>query len=203
MAVVENAGVELGRSVGPAASNRAVEEEAAVVAGGGTNDQDQSKQNGQVRHRIDPSLHQSNNGSILRPHDQGLYLKVVPSAQVGFDHGAKISGAQLGVGPVPGPVHHHHHQHQQQQQQRSNGGDLQMNGDHVGESFNRDMRELRELFSKLNPMAEEFVPPSLANNNHGGFNNSYALLNNNNNGNRNGNVNGFNGRRVLTLSFLK
>ncbi|XP_010499819.1 PREDICTED: polyadenylate-binding protein-interacting protein 11 isoform X2 [Camelina sativa] len=30
-----------------------------------------------------------------------------------------------------------------------------------GESFNRDMRELQELFSKLNPMAEEFVPPSL------------------------------------------
>ncbi|VVB08727.1 unnamed protein product [Arabis nemorensis] len=30
-----------------------------------------------------------------------------------------------------------------------------------GESFNRDMRELHELLSKLNPMAEEFVPPSL------------------------------------------
>ncbi|ESQ33501.1 hypothetical protein EUTSA_v10008028mg [Eutrema salsugineum] len=30
-----------------------------------------------------------------------------------------------------------------------------------GESFKRDMRELQELFSKLNPMAEEFVPPSL------------------------------------------
>lgn len=27
----------------------------------------------------------------------------------------------------------------------------------------RDIRELQELFSKLNPMAEEFVPPSLAN----------------------------------------
>ncbi|CAA7059306.1 unnamed protein product [Microthlaspi erraticum] len=30
-----------------------------------------------------------------------------------------------------------------------------------GESYKRDMRELQELFSKLNPMAEEFVPPSL------------------------------------------
>ncbi|KAH9803325.1 hypothetical protein KPL71_001720 [Citrus sinensis] len=39
-----------------------------------------------------------------------------------------------------------------QNNQRSNGG-----GD-----FKRDMRELQELYSKLNPMAEEFVPPSLA-----------------------------------------
>ncbi|KAL1191895.1 Polyadenylate-binding protein-interacting protein 12 [Cardamine amara subsp. amara] len=29
-----------------------------------------------------------------------------------------------------------------------------------GESYKRDMRELHELLSKLNPMAEEFVPPS-------------------------------------------
>ncbi|KAJ0968757.1 hypothetical protein J5N97_021634 [Dioscorea zingiberensis] len=32
-----------------------------------------------------------------------------------------------------------------------------------GEGFKRDMRDLEELLSKLNPMAEEFVPPSLAN----------------------------------------
>ncbi|XP_008776478.2 polyadenylate-binding protein-interacting protein 11-like isoform X1 [Phoenix dactylifera] len=32
-----------------------------------------------------------------------------------------------------------------------------------GEGFNREMRDLEELLSKLNPMAEEFVPPSLAN----------------------------------------
>ncbi|CAN8303614.1 unnamed protein product [Cochlearia groenlandica] len=30
-----------------------------------------------------------------------------------------------------------------------------------GDSFKRDMKELQELLSKLNPMAEEFVPPSL------------------------------------------
>lgn len=198
MAVVENAGVELGRNVGPASSNRSVEEESAAGSGGETNDQDQSKQNAQVRHRLDPSLHQNNNGPILRPHDQGLFMKVVPAAaaqvvQRGFDHGgAKIGGSTQSV-----QVHNQHHHHRQ----RSNGGDLQMNGDHVGESFNRDMRELRELFSKLNPMAEEFVPPSLANN-HGGFNNIYPMLHNNNNNNsRNGNVNGFTARRVLTLFF--
>ncbi|CAN8314017.1 unnamed protein product [Cochlearia groenlandica] len=31
-----------------------------------------------------------------------------------------------------------------------------------GESFKQDMEELHELLSKLNPLAEEFVPPSLA-----------------------------------------
>ncbi|OVA14773.1 RNA recognition motif domain [Macleaya cordata] len=50
-----------------------------------------------------------------------------------------------------------------QAHQRSNGLDFQRNGD-IGEGFKRDMRELEELFSKLNPMAEEFIPPSLATN---------------------------------------
>lgn len=44
---------------------------------------------------------------------------------------------------------------------------LVMNNDGYGEngdeSFKRDMRDLAELLSKLNPMAEEFVPPSLTN----------------------------------------
>ncbi|KAL0696069.1 hypothetical protein Bca4012_063249 [Brassica carinata] len=34
-------------------------------------------------------------------------------------------------------------------------------GSDGGESYKREMRELQELFSKLNPMAAEFVPPSL------------------------------------------
>ncbi|CAN8246583.1 unnamed protein product [Cochlearia groenlandica] len=38
-----------------------------------------------------------------------------------------------------------------------------------GESFKRDMRELHELLSKLNPMAEEFVPPSLTKQGGNGF----------------------------------
>ncbi|URE49603.1 RNA recognition motif containing protein [Musa troglodytarum] len=38
-----------------------------------------------------------------------------------------------------------------------------------GEGFKREMRDLVELLSKLNPMAEEFVPPSLA-----GMGNSYG-----------------------------
>ncbi|XP_010529671.1 PREDICTED: polyadenylate-binding protein-interacting protein 11-like isoform X2 [Tarenaya hassleriana] len=48
-------------------------------------------------------------------------------------------------------------------------------GSHVassdgGESFKQEMRELQELFSKLNPMAEAFVPPSLAKQGVDGFN---------------------------------
>ncbi|CAG7863989.1 unnamed protein product [Brassica rapa] len=35
-------------------------------------------------------------------------------------------------------------------------------GSDGGESYKREMRELQELFSKLNPMAAEFVPPSLS-----------------------------------------
>ncbi|KAJ6724163.1 SERINE/ARGININE-RICH SPLICING FACTOR [Salix viminalis] len=46
-------------------------------------------------------------------------------------------------------ANHHNHHHQQ----RSDGG----------ESYKREIRELQELFSKLNPMAAEFVPPSHSN----------------------------------------
>ncbi|KAL4274916.1 hypothetical protein HN51_057794 [Arachis hypogaea] len=59
------------------------------------------------------------------------------------------------------------------------------NEENCGESYKREMRDLVELLSKLNPMAEEFVPSSLANN-HGylagpggaagfGFANNFAM----------------------------
>ncbi|KAH7664662.1 Splicing factor 3b subunit 4 protein [Dioscorea alata] len=44
-----------------------------------------------------------------------------------------------------------------------------------GEGFKRDMRDLEELLSKLNPMAEEFVPPSLANNQQVGGDRPYSI----------------------------
>ncbi|CAK8567685.1 unnamed protein product [Lathyrus sativus] len=74
----------------------------------------------------------------------------------------------------------------QNQQFVMNNDGYVMNGENEGESFKREMRDLEELLSKLNPMAEEFVPPSLANN-HGylagpaagfGYPNNYILLNN-------------------------
>ncbi|XP_011037992.1 PREDICTED: polyadenylate-binding protein-interacting protein 11-like isoform X1 [Populus euphratica] len=108
------------------------------------------------------------------------------------------------VGHHQVPYNHHH-------QQRSNGG----------ESYKREIRELQELFSKLNPMAAEFVPPSLSNNNsfgtvnglngvNGGFyGNSSSSSSNNNlvvNGNgfdRNGQVNGNAARRKKNYGQVK
>ncbi|XLT57413.1 hypothetical protein HN873_050017 [Arachis hypogaea] len=60
------------------------------------------------------------------------------------------------------------------------------NGENCGESYKREMRDLEELLSKLNPMVEDFVPPSFANS-HGylagpggatgfGFANNFAML---------------------------
>lgn len=107
-------------------------------------------------------------------------------------------------GPILRPHHHdqplylsHGHGHPLM----SNGADLPRNGE-AGENFKRDMRELQELFSKLNPLAEEFVPPSHANT---GFTGSFYANNFNGNGNgngslvtnggRNGQMNGVTGRR--------
>lgn len=67
------------------------------------------------------------------------------------------------------------------------------NEEDSGESFKRDMRDLAELLSKLNPMAEEFVPPSLTNNNGflggGGFGYANNFLLHTNFGNANSHTN--------------
>lgn len=62
--------------------------------------------------------------------------------------------------------------------QISNGVRSEEDGD---DSFKRDMRDLEEFLSNLNPMAEEFVPPSLTNS-HGflggggfGYTNNFLL----------------------------
>lgn len=49
----------------------------------------------------------------------------------------------------------------QLQQQHSAVGNGEKKDDDGGEGFKREMRDLAEMLSKLNPMAEEFVPPSL------------------------------------------
>lgn len=180
MAVVENAGVEL----------EAVASQEQNI----NTDQDQPKNNHHVLGRmVDPSLHHHpNNVPVLRPHDQALYNKVhvfpaaPPPAHVSVgQHTIQVVPVQHGLGHLNKIGPH-----------RSNGGDL--NGD-LGESYKRDMRELEEMFSKLNPMAEEFVPPSLSNN---GFNVGYFTDTNNspmNINNRNGDVNGIMGRRKKSI----
>ncbi|KAK4601132.1 hypothetical protein RGQ29_010631 [Quercus rubra] len=113
-----------------------------------------------------------------------------------------INGDGGGGGPI---VMSHHDQTlyitptsaQQIGAHRSNSGGGDSATVSAVESYNRDMRELQELFSKLNPMAEEFVPPSLANNNQG-FNLNAGFYSNNlvmQSNNRNGFVNGNTGRR--------
>ncbi|CAL0324822.1 unnamed protein product [Lupinus luteus] len=39
----------------------------------------------------------------------------------------------------------------------NNNGYGGVNGENVGESLKKDMRDLEELLSKLNPLVEEFV----------------------------------------------
>uniref|UniRef100_A0A2P2LYP8 Uncharacterized protein MANES_01G055500 n=1 Tax=Rhizophora mucronata TaxID=61149 RepID=A0A2P2LYP8_RHIMU len=136
MAVVENVGVDLGTA---AVDSSLSSSQNSSVSSLSSNDQDQS-----INH---------NNHHHLRPRiDNGVPI------QVGHHHPPPPS-------PPPHPHHNDHHQpHHRQQRSAGGDGDFHKNGD-VGESFNRDMRELQELFSKLNPMAEEFVPPSLAYNN--------------------------------------
>ncbi|KAL6004160.1 Poly(A) RNA polymerase cid11 [Asimina triloba] len=79
-----------------------------------------------------------------------------PSAQVGGQlsetpqHGGEQQGQKDGGGG--GGL-----------QRRPKGMDSQRIGD-AGEGFQQDMRDLEELLSKLNPMAAEFIPPSLSNN---------------------------------------
>ncbi|KAL8209616.1 hypothetical protein R6Q57_006348 [Mikania cordata] len=67
----------------------------------------------------------------------------------GFHHQKKITPNGNGG------LNHH-------QTKKTNGIDHR---DHEEEGFDKDMRNLAEMLSKLNPMAEEFVPPSLSNNN--------------------------------------
>ncbi|GLU21332.1 hypothetical protein SLE2022_374770 [Rubroshorea leprosula] len=75
--------------------------------------------------------------------------------------------------------------------QRSNGvGNLENGGD---QDFKNDMRDLVEILSKLNPMAEEFVPPSVASHqfHHHVNDNHYQNLNNSFLGNGFGYANNF------------
>ncbi|KAG6633841.1 hypothetical protein I3843_12G075900 [Carya illinoinensis] len=185
MAVVENAAVDLVLSVG--SSSRSLEIPslesggAAAAPSSSLNGYDQTN-HGHVRHLIDPQSLQ-NNGEvpILMHHpDQPLY--VTPTVHV--------SGGQMPQTSFDAKIVAH----------RSNERDFARNGDAMtggGESFNRDLRELQELFSKLNPMAKEFVPPSLIGLNDGFHANNLAMYGNNGNEFINGNA----GRRSQRKNY--
>lgn len=79
------------------------------------------------------------------------------------------------------------------------GPNVTMNAenDNGGESFKTDMNDLVEILSKLNPMAEEFVPPSIAHgSNHGYLANGFSHTNNFLVPTDSANANGHTSRRV-------
>jgi RNA recognition motif-containing protein len=66
---------------------------------------------------------------------------------------------QQKIAPTQMVGNHHHRVSSNGSDYRRIGGD----DDDGGEGFKKEMRDLEEMLSKLNPMAEEFVPPSLSN----------------------------------------
>ncbi|KAG4118440.1 hypothetical protein ERO13_D11G016100v2 [Gossypium hirsutum] len=58
---------------------------------------------------------------------------------------------------------HHHHQQMATMTDKLNGFTSVQNGGNNGEILKKNISDLVEILSKLNPMAEEFIPPSLIN----------------------------------------
>lgn len=183
MAIVENSGADFG------SSTRSLD--TLVSDSNVLNDLDQS--NSQQNY--------SDNRPILRANnDQNFHLKV---HQQFHQHQQQertntIPSSPNHNKPQMAQVHHGVQNLQMVANSGTYGTHQRSNGVDDGEGFKRDMRDLEELLSKLNPMAEEFVPPSLAN--HGspgggfGYTNNNFLLHNTGTGIVNGN--GSAGRRV-------
>lgn len=77
------------------------------------------------------------NGQLTKPADQSFHL--VPQKIANGHHQLPINGNGVSV------------------EKKLDGEE-----DDGGEGFKREMRDLEEMLSKLNPMAKEFVPPSLS-----------------------------------------
>uniref|UniRef100_A0A1D1Z3Y2 Splicing regulatory glutamine/lysine-rich protein 1 n=1 Tax=Anthurium amnicola TaxID=1678845 RepID=A0A1D1Z3Y2_9ARAE len=149
---------------------------------------------------VDPYLFQKG-FPVGRPQlaSAALHMKLQQHTFQRFGHGlSQVSGAAAtngGRGVPGGGV--------MAAARRSNGAAAGRNGEAAGEGFGRDIRELEELLSKLNPMAEEFVPSSVAINDRfpGDSGGGGAVYGDNfgtqeqNIENRNTNANGSGGRR--------
>ncbi|KAG9454568.1 hypothetical protein H6P81_007472 [Aristolochia fimbriata] len=200
MAVVENAGVDLGVNVGSSSRNFDAAGHDHVP-----NELDQAKANHLGARIVDhnnlqqsPMLRTPNDAAFQKKVHQLQQHRTVPAPALpvgnhkpqigGHDQPPKSNGMVQGGAIVPqhgvssgNPGFAH-------ARQRSNGVDMQRNGED-DEGFKRDIRDLQELLSNLNPMAEEFVPPSLANNGSaGGFYTNNFMMHSNI-GNVNGNAN--------------
>ncbi|GMP25004.1 hypothetical protein CsSME_00002069 [Camellia sinensis var. sinensis] len=154
MAVVENAGINVD------SSNR-------------TESMDQSKSNhmGTQQHHHQGNNNNNTTNPILRSNDhqhhhQSFHMiaqqqKMMSSPATMNNNTAPVNGN--------GTVNNHKSVAQVSVVQQHGNGELMRNhgddddDDDGGEGFKREMRDLEEMLSKLNPMAEEFVPPSLSN----------------------------------------
>ncbi|THG03796.1 hypothetical protein TEA_005382 [Camellia sinensis var. sinensis] len=154
MAVVENAGINVD------SSNR-------------TESMDQSKSNhmGTQQHHHQGNDNNNTTNPILRSNDhqhhhQSFHMiaqqqKMMSSPATMNNNTAPVNGN--------GTVNNHKSVAQVSVVQQHGNGELMRNhgddddDDDGGEGFKREMRDLEEMLSKLNPMAEEFVPPSLSN----------------------------------------
>ncbi|CAL5323410.1 unnamed protein product [Camellia sinensis] len=156
MAVVENAGINVD------SSNR-------------TESMDQSKSNhmGTQQHHHQGNNNNNTTNPILRSNDhqhhhQSFHMiaqqqKMMSSPATMNNNTAPVNGN--------GTVNNHKsvaqvsvvQQHGNGELMRNHGDDDDDDDDDGGEGFKREMRDLEEMLSKLNPMAEEFVPPSLSN----------------------------------------
>ncbi|CAI0397574.1 unnamed protein product [Linum tenue] len=183
MAVAENGGVK----EGVAASQNFDATLASSEANGGSNTAESTKpMNESLVGGANSQSQSDDRGAIVGKCDQEDHTDEMAAAADGLTAGEK-GGAQMGNGFDGG---------------YGGSGENQMN---FGKSNgSNEMRELVEMLSKLNPMAQEFVPPSLVNNHgnvfgNGGFKNpnNFGMLNPN--GNPNGMIkrkNNFNqGRR--------
>ncbi|KAI4338037.1 hypothetical protein L6164_016392 [Bauhinia variegata] len=186
MAVAENAGAIIG------SSNQNLDNSVVSTDSTGPNDLEKSKSRtgslgSGIEANVQPINGDQNLNAVFNHQDRVPTTMSVPNSNY------KPQIAQMRNGFDSNGV-------QNQQMVVNNGGyginqmsNGVMNGENGGESFKRDMRDLEELLSKLNPMAEEFVPPSLTNN-HGylggggfGFANNFVL--HTNYGNASGNPN--------------
>lgn len=181
MAVVENAGINMVGSSNRTDPNANVPND----VGGGDHHHNMSTKtsSGTTNHQNPPAPRSTKPPPST---DQDFHMNLMPQQQQNM-----VISQQNGTGGTNLQPTANQKSHQQmsagiQQQQHSLNGnglsdsnhsndnsdqdisgleDIEESVDDGGEGFKREMRDLEDMLSKLNPMAEEFVPPSLAANN--------------------------------------
>lgn len=110
--------------------------------------------------------------TLVEKNDVDQSISVSKNDQGGFQY--QDQNKKVVVANGNGALNHHDHDDGGADDGVVVGG----GGDHVKEGFKKEMRDLAEMLSKLNPMAEEFVPPSLSNNvyNNGSVNGLSPIL---------------------------